>query len=87
VDAEQRLAVDDLAPLRLLPSDPAAAIFGAKKKQRSRSIPIYGYDDHSVWLVSSQYQDAKGLKLTARIFNVDATEKFSKRSDDRRSSR
>jgi exo-1,4-beta-D-glucosaminidase len=31
-----------------------------------------------VWLVSSQYQDAKGLKLTARILNVDASEKFSK---------
>ncbi len=40
--------------------------------------PMYGYDDHSVWLVSSQYEDAKGLKLTARIFNLDMTEKFSK---------
>ncbi len=40
--------------------------------------PVYGYDDHSVWLVSSEYADAKGLKLTARILNVDATEKFSK---------
>jgi len=39
--------------------------------------PIYGYDDHSIWLVSSQYEDAKGLKLTTKIYNLDATEKFS----------
>jgi exo-1,4-beta-D-glucosaminidase len=31
-----------------------------------------------VWLVSSQYVDAKGLKLTARVFNLDGTQKFSK---------
>jgi exo-1,4-beta-D-glucosaminidase len=40
--------------------------------------PVYGYDDHSVWLVSSQYQDAKGLKLTAKLLNLDMSEKFSK---------
>ena len=50
----------------------------APRKRWSRSIPVYGYDDHSVWLVSSQYQDAKGLKLTAKIFNLDMSEKFSK---------
>jgi exo-1,4-beta-D-glucosaminidase len=31
-----------------------------------------------VWLVSSQYVDAKGLKLAARVFNLDGTQKFSK---------
>jgi exo-1,4-beta-D-glucosaminidase len=31
-----------------------------------------------VWLVSSQYVDVKGLKLTARVFNLDGAEKFSK---------
>jgi len=40
--------------------------------------PIYGYDDHSIWLVSSQYVDAKRLKLTARVFNLDGTQKFVK---------
>jgi len=40
--------------------------------------PVYGYDDHSVWLVSSQYTDAKGLELTARVFNLDGTQKFTK---------
>jgi exo-1,4-beta-D-glucosaminidase len=39
--------------------------------------PIYGYDDHSIWVVSSQYEDVKGLKLTTKIYNLDMTEKFS----------
>jgi exo-1,4-beta-D-glucosaminidase len=39
--------------------------------------PLYGYDDHSIWLVSSQYEDAKGLKLTTKVYNLDATEKFT----------
>src|SRR5258705_2027248 len=56
---------------------PGGGYFGAKKAMQALD-PVYGYDDHSVWLVSSQYEDAKGLKLTARILNVDATEKFSK---------
>ncbi|HWZ82488.1 MAG TPA: hypothetical protein VNW47_07685 [Terriglobales bacterium] len=56
---------------------PGGGYFGAKKSMQAFD-PIYGYDDHSIWLVSSQYQDAKGLKLTARILNVDSSEKFSK---------
>jgi exo-1,4-beta-D-glucosaminidase len=56
---------------------PGGGYFGAKKSMQAFD-PIYGYDDHSVWLVSSRYDDAKGLKLTARILNVDASEKFSK---------
>jgi exo-1,4-beta-D-glucosaminidase len=39
--------------------------------------PVYGYDDHSIWVVSSQYEDARGLKLTTKIYNLDMTEKFS----------
>src|SRR6266849_2504569 len=56
---------------------PGGGYFGAKKAMQAID-PVYGYDDHSVWLVSSQYGEAKGLKLTARILNVDTTEKFSK---------
>lgn len=56
---------------------PAGSYFGAKKAMQPLN-PVYGYDDHSVWLVSSQYQDARGLKLTARVLNLDMTEKFSK---------
>jgi exo-1,4-beta-D-glucosaminidase len=57
--------------------EPGGGYFGAKKALQALD-PVYGYDDHSVWLVSSQYGDAKGLKLTARIFNLDGTQKFSK---------
>ena len=57
--------------------EPGGGYFGAKKALQALD-PVYGYDDHSVWLVSSQYVDAKGLKLTARIFNLDGTQKFSK---------
>jgi exo-1,4-beta-D-glucosaminidase len=56
---------------------PGGGYFGAKKAMQTLD-PVYGYDDHSVWLVSSQYIDAKGLKLAARVFNLDGTQKFSK---------
>ncbi len=58
---------------------PGGGYFGAKKAMQALD-PVYGYDDHSIWLVSSQYADAKGLKLTARVFNLDGTQKFSKES-------
>jgi exo-1,4-beta-D-glucosaminidase len=58
---------------------PGGGYFGAKKAMQTLD-PVYGYDDHSVWLVSSQYMDAKGLKLTARVFNLDGTQKFSKQT-------
>jgi exo-1,4-beta-D-glucosaminidase len=56
---------------------PGGGYFGAKKAMQALD-PIYGYDDRSVWLVSSQYVDAKGLKLTARVFNLDGTQKFTR---------
>jgi exo-1,4-beta-D-glucosaminidase len=56
---------------------PGGGYFGAKKALQMLD-PVYGYDDHSIWLVSSQYVDAKGLKLQARVFNVDGTQKFAK---------
>jgi exo-1,4-beta-D-glucosaminidase len=55
---------------------PAGGYFGAKRAMEPLH-PIYGYDDHSIWLVSSQYENAKGLKLTTKIYNLDATEKFT----------
>ena len=54
---------------------PGGGYFGAKRAMEALH-PIYGYDDHSVWVVSSQYDDAKGLKLTTKIYNLDMTEKF-----------
>ena len=59
---------------------PGGGYFGAKKAMESLH-PVYGYDDHSVWIVSSQYEDAKGLKLTAQVLNLDMTEKFSKETN------
>jgi len=56
---------------------PGGGYFGAKKAMESLH-PVYGYDDHSVWIVSSQYEDAKGLKLSTQVLNLDMTEKFSK---------
>jgi len=56
---------------------PGGGYFGAKTAMEPLH-PLYSYDDHSVWLVSSQYEDAKGLKLSAKVYNLDMTEKFSK---------
>lgn len=56
---------------------PGGGYFGAKTALQPLD-PIYGYDDHSVWLISSQYQDARNLKLTAKVYNLDMTEKFSR---------
>jgi exo-1,4-beta-D-glucosaminidase len=55
---------------------PGGGYFGAKRAMEDLH-PIYGYDDHSIWVVSSQYEDAKGLKLTTQIYNLDGTEKFT----------
>jgi exo-1,4-beta-D-glucosaminidase len=37
---------------------PAGGYFGAKNAMEMLH-PVYGYDDHSIWLVSSQYEDVK----------------------------
>jgi exo-1,4-beta-D-glucosaminidase len=55
---------------------PGGSYFGAKKGMQPLD-PLYGYDDHSVWLVSSQYEDAKGLKLNVRVLNLDMSEKYA----------
>ncbi len=55
---------------------PGGGYFGAKRAMEPLH-PIYGYDDHSIWLVSSQYEDAKDLTLTTKIYNLDASEKFT----------
>jgi exo-1,4-beta-D-glucosaminidase len=56
---------------------PGGGYFGAKTAMEALH-PLYSYDDHAVWLVSSQYDDAKGLKLSAKVYNLDMSEKFSK---------
>jgi exo-1,4-beta-D-glucosaminidase len=54
---------------------PAGGYFGAKRAMEALH-PLYGYDDHSVWVVSSQYEAASNLKLTTAIYNLDGTRKF-----------
>jgi exo-1,4-beta-D-glucosaminidase len=55
---------------------PGGGYFGAKKAMETLH-PLYGYDDHSIYVVSSQYKDAKALKLTTKIYNLDMNVKFS----------
>jgi exo-1,4-beta-D-glucosaminidase len=55
---------------------PAGGYFGAKRAMEALH-PVYGYDDHAIWVVSSQYEDASGLKLVTKIYNLDMTERFS----------
>ncbi|HXY15228.1 MAG TPA: glycosyl hydrolase family 2, partial [Terriglobales bacterium] len=56
---------------------PGGGYFGAKAAMQPLD-PVYGYDDRSIWLVSSQYGDASNLKLSAKIYNLDMTERFSR---------
>jgi len=58
---------------------PAGGYFGSKKACEPLH-PQYSYDDRSGWLASSQYEDARNLTLTARIYNLDMTEKFSQQA-------
>src|SRR3989442_12417669 len=60
---------------------PGGGYFGAKRAMEQLH-PLYGYDDRSVWVVSSQYQNAKGLKLTTKVLNLDMTEKYSHQDAD-----
>jgi len=55
---------------------PGGGYFGAKIAMEALH-PLYGYDDRSIWVVSSRYEDAKNLKLTAKVLNLDMTEKYS----------
>jgi exo-1,4-beta-D-glucosaminidase len=55
---------------------PGGGYFGTKKALEPLH-PVFGYDDRSVSVVNSRYQDVSGLKLTAKILNLDMTEKWS----------
>ncbi|MFZ0285040.1 MAG: sugar-binding domain-containing protein [Terriglobales bacterium] len=55
---------------------PGGGYFGAKKANEALH-PLYGYDDRAIWVVSSRYTGALGLKLITKVVNLDMTEKFS----------
>ncbi|MBI4556522.1 MAG: hypothetical protein HY706_02980 [Candidatus Hydrogenedentes bacterium] len=55
------------------------AYYGAQKACEALHVQ-YSYDDHSIYVVNSLYQEFKNLKVWARVFNLDMTEKWSKES-------
>src|SRR5204862_3352942 len=38
---------------------------------------VYGYDDSSIYVINSRYEDAKALHITTKVLNLDMAEKFS----------
>jgi exo-1,4-beta-D-glucosaminidase len=52
---------------------PGGGYFGTKKALETLH-PIYGYDDHAVWLVNSSYQEVKGLKVMAKVLDLGSVE-------------
>jgi exo-1,4-beta-D-glucosaminidase len=55
---------------------PAGGYFGTKKAMEPVHVQ-YSYDDHSIALVNSTYQALKGMKVSAKVFNINAVEKAS----------
>ena len=56
---------------------PGGSYFGVKKACERLHVQ-YSYDDHSIVVVNSYYQPFAKLKVTAKVYNLDMTEKFSK---------
>jgi exo-1,4-beta-D-glucosaminidase len=54
---------------------PGGGYFGAKRAMEPLH-PLYSYDDRSIYVVSSSYTDARDLKLSTRVYNLDMSEKF-----------
>jgi exo-1,4-beta-D-glucosaminidase len=59
---------------------PGGGYFGTKKACEPLHIQ-YSYDDRSVVVVNGLYQDFTGLKATAKIYNLDMTQKFSQQTN------
>jgi len=58
---------------------PGGGYFGAKIAMQPLN-PLYGYDDHSIYLVNSRYNEAGGVRVSTRVLNLDMSEKFSNES-------
>ncbi|HQE82491.1 MAG TPA: hypothetical protein PLM14_05785 [Candidatus Hydrogenedentes bacterium] len=56
---------------------PSGAYYGAKKACEELHVQ-YSYDDDSVCVVNSLYKDFRGLKVTARVLNLDMTVKLER---------
>ena len=55
---------------------PGGGYFGAKAALQPVD-PVYGYDDRSISVVNSKYEDVKGLHVSTKVLNLDMSEKFS----------
>ncbi len=53
---------------------PAGGYFGTKKAMEPVHVQ-YSYDDNSVAVVNSTYEAVQGVKVSARLYNLDAKEK------------
>jgi len=56
---------------------PGGGFFGTKKALEIVHLQ-YSYDDHSVAVVNGTYEALKGLKVTAKLYNIDAKEVAAK---------
>ncbi len=56
---------------------PGGSYFGVKKACEPLHVQ-YSYDDRSIVVVNSYYHRFQNLKVTAKVYNLDMTEKFSK---------
>lgn len=56
---------------------PTGAYYGAKKACEPLHVQ-YSYDDNSIYVVNSFYREFKGLQVSAKVYNLDLTEKFAK---------
>jgi exo-1,4-beta-D-glucosaminidase len=56
---------------------PAGGYFGTKKAMELVHVQ-YDYDNHSVSVVNSKYEDFKNLKVSARLLNIDSKEVAAK---------
>jgi exo-1,4-beta-D-glucosaminidase len=56
---------------------PAGSYFGVKKACEPLHVQ-YSYDDRSIVVVNSYYQPFADLKVAAKVYNLDMTERFSK---------
>jgi exo-1,4-beta-D-glucosaminidase len=56
---------------------PTAAYYGAKKACQPLHVQ-YSYDDDSVWAINGQYREYQGLKVSARVVNLDMSEKLAR---------
>jgi exo-1,4-beta-D-glucosaminidase len=58
---------------------PGGTYFAAKKACEPLHVQ-YSYDDRSIMVVNSHFQPFPGMKVTAKVFNIDMAEKFSKQA-------